>query len=285
MVERLCAPFWHMTAAPYRDRSVSLMPAHDTFVLTEPIRRLRSRSHEIIKPISSAHEAQGKVLRSRSRYPLHSFDRHPVVAVNRRRLEPLLQLDTLARSGLACHRGGGGPLARSVRPASTPSLAGSSGALKARAPGRRRNYHVSRKDPFPKPWGAGLTPGRGPCHADHLWPTPQLAPATAPVGPGASARAPHEAGRPVGCATRTGVDPDGIQLPRFYPPGEEHGAAPGHLPAPGPVLGGCRVSVVVLQETADATAGLDHMQVYTCGKKLLPTFPNCSMPVKSMAKA
>ena len=31
--------------------------------------------------------------------------------------------------------------------------------------------------------------------------------------------------------------------------------------------------------------GLDHMKVYTCGKKFLPTFSNRSMPVKSMAKA
>ena len=30
--------------------------------------------------------------------------------------------------------------------------------------------------------------------------------------------------------------------------------------------------------------GLDHMKVYTCGKKFLPTFPNRSMSVKSMAK-
>src|SRR5215475_11991379 len=29
--------------------------------------------------------------------------------------------------------------------------------------------------------------------------------------------------------------------------------------------------------------GLDHMKVYTCGKKFLPTFPNRSVPVKSMA--
>src|SRR5262249_23391117 len=33
------------------------------------------------------------------------------------------------------------------------------------------------------------------------------------------------------------------------------------------------------------TCGLDHMKVYTCGKKFLPTFSNRSMPVKSMAKA
>jgi putative transposase len=31
--------------------------------------------------------------------------------------------------------------------------------------------------------------------------------------------------------------------------------------------------------------GLDHMKVYTCGKKFLPTSPNRSMPIKSMAKA
>jgi hypothetical protein len=61
-------------------------PAHDTFVLTAPIRRLRSRSQEIIKPISSANEAQDKVLRSRLRYLPHSFDRNPVVEGNRRRL-------------------------------------------------------------------------------------------------------------------------------------------------------------------------------------------------------
>src|SRR5262245_29613872 len=140
----------------------------------------------------------------------------------------------------------------------------------------RRNCHVSRKGPFPKTWGAGLTPWRGPCHADHLWPTPRLAPATAPVGPGASARTPHEAGRPVGCATRTGVDPDGIQLPRFYPPGEEHGAAPGHLPAPGPVLGSCRVSVVVLQETADATAVAPNWRLRILSYSLPQHATHCS---------
>ena len=32
-------------------------------------------------------------------------------------------------------------------------------------------------------------------------------------------------------------------------------------------------------------AGLDHMEVYTCGKKFLPTSSNCSVLVKSMAKA
>src|SRR4029434_10917784 len=32
-------------------------------------------------------------------------------------------------------------------------------------------------------------------------------------------------------------------------------------------------------------SGLDHMKVYTCGKKFLPTFPNRSMLVKAMAKA
>ena len=57
----------------------------------EPIRRLRSRSQERIKPISSAHEAQGKVWRSQSRYPLHRFDRNPVVEVNRWRLAPIVQ--------------------------------------------------------------------------------------------------------------------------------------------------------------------------------------------------
>lgn len=31
--------------------------------------------------------------------------------------------------------------------------------------------------------------------------------------------------------------------------------------------------------------GLDHMKVYTCGKKFPPTFSNRSMPVKSMTKA
>jgi len=31
--------------------------------------------------------------------------------------------------------------------------------------------------------------------------------------------------------------------------------------------------------------GLDHIKVYTCGEKFLPTFQNRSMPVKSMAKA
>ena len=87
-----------------------------------PLRRLWSRSQERIKLISSAPEAQGKVWRSRSRYPLHSFDRTPMIEVNRRRLEPIVQearhglefvgatvlhlLDTLSRSGLACHRGG-----------------------------------------------------------------------------------------------------------------------------------------------------------------------------------
>jgi len=57
----------------------------------EPIRRLRSRSQERIKPISSAPEAQGKVWRSQSRYPLHRFDRNPVVEVNRWRLAPIVQ--------------------------------------------------------------------------------------------------------------------------------------------------------------------------------------------------
>src|SRR5262245_53457482 len=80
-----------MLITPGLKPSISCMPAHDTFMLTEPIRRLRSRSQEIIKPISSAHEAHGKVLRSRSRYPLHNFARTPVVAGNRRRLEPIVQ--------------------------------------------------------------------------------------------------------------------------------------------------------------------------------------------------
>jgi hypothetical protein len=35
----------------------------------------------------------------------------------------------------------------------------------------------------------------------------------------------------------------------------------------------------------NADNGLDHMKVYTCGKKFLPTSPNRSMPIKSMAKA
>src|SRR5262249_49812326 len=37
--------------------------------------------------------------------------------------------------------------------------------------------------------------------------------------------------------------------------------------------------------SASEKIGLDHMKVYTCGKKFLPTFSNRSMPVKSMAKA
>jgi hypothetical protein len=42
---------------------------------------------------------------------------------------------------------------------------------------------------------------------------------------------------------------------------------------------------VLLGLLDQAQVGLDHMKVYTCGKKFLPTFPNRSMPVKSMSKA
>ena len=38
-------------------------------------------------------------------------------------------------------------------------------------------------------------------------------------------------------------------------------------------------------EIGEWMSGLDHMKVYTGGKKFLPTFSNRSMPVKSMAKA
>ena len=68
------------------------------------------------------------------------------------------------------------------------------------------------------------------------WETPGLAPVAFPEGCGASAQALPAAGRPVGCATRTGVDTDGRQLLGLSHPGEWTGAAPCHLAAPGPVL-------------------------------------------------
>src|SRR5215831_7796450 len=103
-------------------------------------------------------------------------------------------------------------------------------AIAIQAQEQRRSHHAYRKNRLP-------SAATGTQHQDiSLWEKPGLVSAAPPVGCGAPTRAPPEAGGPVGCPARTGLDPDGIQLPGFHSPGDGTSAAPCNLPAPGPVL-------------------------------------------------